>query len=171
LGSTLTDEEAVKMVEIADYKQNGVIEFDEFVALVTSQGAAGEGSISKPQSPSVAVTSSAVRPPVLLSDEVEEAFSNVGWREKPRESTLCSSKSPVRSPAVSAPVTRKVSAPVTLPSVPELGAPVFLSDEVEEAFGNSGWQEKNRVEDSFRRQDSRTSSSSSSSSSTKNYHG
>jgi hypothetical protein len=62
--------------------------------------------------------------------QVEEAFSNVGWREKPRESTLCSSKSPVRSPAVSAPVTRKVSAPVTLPSVPELGAPVFLSDEV-----------------------------------------
>jgi len=26
------------MVEVADYKQNGVIEFDEFVALVTFQG-------------------------------------------------------------------------------------------------------------------------------------
>jgi calcium/calmodulin-dependent protein kinase IV len=36
LGSSLTDEEARKMVEIADYNQNGVIEFDEFVALVTS---------------------------------------------------------------------------------------------------------------------------------------
>jgi DnaJ-class molecular chaperone len=36
LGSSLTDEEAREMVEIADYNQNGVIEFDEFVALVTS---------------------------------------------------------------------------------------------------------------------------------------
>jgi hypothetical protein len=40
------------------------------VAPITSQGAAGEGSISHPQSPSVAAASSAVRPPVLLSDEV-----------------------------------------------------------------------------------------------------
>jgi Ca2+-binding EF-hand superfamily protein len=36
LGSSLTDEEARKLVEIADDNQNGVIEFDEFVALVTS---------------------------------------------------------------------------------------------------------------------------------------
>jgi Ca2+-binding EF-hand superfamily protein len=136
LGSTLTDEEAVKMVEIADYKQNGVIEFDEFVALVTSQvtsqGAAGEDSVSQAQSPSMAAASSAARPPVLLSDEVEEAFSDSGWREKPRDCTLRSSRSPVRSPAVSSPATTpKVSSSVTLPSVPELGAPVFLSDEVE----------------------------------------
>jgi thiamine phosphate synthase YjbQ (UPF0047 family) len=32
-----SEEEARKMIEIADYKQNGVIEFDEFVELMSSE--------------------------------------------------------------------------------------------------------------------------------------
>ena len=33
----LADHEAKKMVEIADYKRNGVIDFDEFVELMSSE--------------------------------------------------------------------------------------------------------------------------------------
>jgi len=36
-GTSLTEDEAKKMVEIADYKQNGVIDYDEFLLLMSSE--------------------------------------------------------------------------------------------------------------------------------------
>jgi len=68
LGSSLTDEEARKMVEIADYKQNGVIEFDEFVELVTSES---QSAADHPRSPAL---SAGANVHVLLSDEVCNVF-------------------------------------------------------------------------------------------------
>ena len=68
LGSSLTDEEARKMVEIADYKQNGVIEFDEFVELVTSES---QGAADQPRSPSL---SAGANVQVVLSDDVRNVF-------------------------------------------------------------------------------------------------
>ena len=37
LGTSLTEDEAKMMVQIADYKQNGVIEYDEFLELMSSE--------------------------------------------------------------------------------------------------------------------------------------
>jgi len=37
-----TEEEAKKMVEIADYKKNGVIEYDEFIELMSSESKVSE---------------------------------------------------------------------------------------------------------------------------------
>lgn len=85
LGTTLTEDEAKKMVQIADYKQNGVIEYDEFLELMSSESSqtlhAATPDLSSPttrheEKHHVSPVSSKADPPVPVRDGCPSPLSS-----------------------------------------------------------------------------------------------
>jgi len=97
LGTSLSVDEAKKMVEIADYKKNGVIEFDEFLELMSSESKATsvKSDAVKDDADDENMSSARKSKPSDIdidSKEVEslDSFQDLGWREKPDDNTFLS---------------------------------------------------------------------------------
>lgn len=79
LGTTLTEEEARKMIDIADYKHNGVIDFDEFVELMSSESKAR----SEARTPAASMLPSTPKSPLLQPTSPISAPLDACWHLSP----------------------------------------------------------------------------------------